>query len=57
MTTRRHLAKLALGLAVLIPLLLWFMAAQPFGAWTEIVVPLSLPLAGMMVALLEGWQK
>ena len=57
MTTRRYLARLALGLAVLIPLLLWIMAAQPFGVWTEIVVPLSLPLAGMMVALLEGWQK
>jgi len=56
-TTRRHLAKLALGLAVLIPLLLWVMAAQPFGVWTDIVVPLSLPPVGLAVALVKGWQK
>lgn len=56
MKTRRYLAKLALGLAIEISLLLWIMAAQPFGIWTPIVVPLSLPVIGLAVAMLKGGQ-
>jgi hypothetical protein len=56
-TTRRYLARLTVGLAILIPLLLWIMARQPLGMWTDAIVPMALPAVGLAVALAKGWQK
>lgn len=52
MTTRRYLAKLILGLAIEIPLLLWYLDAAPFGDWSSFVAAVGLFCLGLGYTLI-----
>ena len=52
---RDYLAKLVVGLVIVILLTHFVLEAAPFGDWTTLVLALLLPLIGLGVALYEGW--
>lgn len=49
---KRYLVKLAIGLAIEIPLLLWYVDAQPFGMWTTPVAAIAIGFIGLAWTLI-----
>lgn len=52
MTTRRYLTRFVVGLAIEIPLLLWYLAAAPFGDWSSFVAAVGLFFLGLGYTLI-----
>jgi hypothetical protein len=48
----RYLAKLIIGLAIELPLLLWYLEMAPFGDWSSFVAACGLVLLGMAYTLI-----
>jgi len=47
----RYLAKLIIGLAIEIPLLLWYLDKAPFGDWSSTVAACGLVVLGLAYTL------
>ncbi len=52
-----YIVKIAIGLAIEIPILFWVLEVSPLGEWTPIAIALSLPVIGLAAALFQGWHK
>lgn len=53
----RYLIRLGAMMAIVIPLLIAIVEAEPFGMWTSVIVPVLLPVAGLVTALHGEWHK